>query len=217
MILHKPVSIKGEQLDLLPQKAIYWSRKKTLLLADIHIGKVGTFREAGIAIPIQLADRDLSQLTALLKVLDVERCIILGDLFHSKLNGQWNLFKNWINLYPGITFELVIGNHDILQEEIYIDAGMILHQNFLVEDPFYLVHDPTDFDNKSGKYGLCGHLHPGIKLKGKGRQSITLPCFYFGDHYSILPAFGAFTGFKALKIGELDQVYAIAEDQIFKV
>ena len=31
--------------------AIFWKEKDTLLLADIHLGKVGHFRKSGIPVP----------------------------------------------------------------------------------------------------------------------------------------------------------------------
>ena len=42
----------GQDLVLLPQKAIYWKQEKTLIAADVHMGKVGHFRKAGIAVTL---------------------------------------------------------------------------------------------------------------------------------------------------------------------
>jgi hypothetical protein len=33
------------------------------------------------------------------------------------------------------------------------------------------------------------HLYPGVKLKSKAKQNLSLPCFYFAEHFAILPAF----------------------------
>ena len=46
------IELFGEKLDLLPQKAIYYPQHKTLLAADLHLGKAGHFRNAGIAVPV---------------------------------------------------------------------------------------------------------------------------------------------------------------------
>ena len=40
------LKLAGETLTLLPQRAIYWSARKTLILADPHIGKDDTFHTA---------------------------------------------------------------------------------------------------------------------------------------------------------------------------
>ena len=43
-------------------------------------------------------------------------------------------------------------------------------------------------------YFFSGHIHPGIRIDGAGRQSLYFPCFYFGKKYAVLPAFSRFTG-----------------------
>ena len=45
--------ISGEQLDLLPEKAIWWPRRRTLLVADVHCGKDATFRAMGVPVPVR--------------------------------------------------------------------------------------------------------------------------------------------------------------------
>jgi len=46
-----PFNLLNQDLLLLPQKAIYWQQQKALIVADVHFGKVGHFRKAGIAVP----------------------------------------------------------------------------------------------------------------------------------------------------------------------
>ncbi|HMU04607.1 MAG TPA: hypothetical protein PJ990_13330, partial [Saprospiraceae bacterium] len=79
-----------------------------------------------------------------------------------------------------------------------------------------LTHEPQD-EIKNGYYNLAGHIHPGISLKGKGRQKVTLPCFYFGINNGLLPAFGYFTGKAIIKIEKKSDIFAIAEDKIFRI
>ena len=55
------------------------------------------------------------------------------------------------------------------------DAAML--NNFL------LVHNFNDEENVNGYYKICGHVHPAVRLRGKGKQGITLPCFYFGLNF----------------------------------
>jgi metallophosphoesterase superfamily enzyme len=57
--------------------------------------------------------------------------------------------------------------------------------------PFALQHEPEPCP---GRHVLAGHVHPVYRLRGKGRQSLRLPCFQLGSEVSLLPAFGAFTG-----------------------
>ena len=93
---------------------------------------------------------------------------------------------------------------------------MQVHEGALKIDWFILTHEPME--NPAGEYyNLAGHIHPGVHLSGKGRQSITLPCFYFGQHQGILPAFGSFTGLAMINPKVNDQVFAIADGKILNL
>ena len=119
-----------------------------------------------------------------------------------------------MNLFPGIPFVLVKGNHDILPESYYKSTNLKVYPELLLEPPFAFTHEPVD--NLDG-YNVCGHLHPAIRLSGQGLQSLRLPCFYFSEQRLILPAFGAFTGCMTIKPKRGDVVYGIAEERVMKV
>ena len=122
-ILNNSYTIKlfDEELILLPQKAIYFKKYKTLLAADLHIGKTAHFRNAGIPVPTELAFVDLNILSDLFDDfnLDIERFIILGDLFHAEVNIDWRILKEWRDNYNHIKIQLVKGNHDVLRNIYY--------------------------------------------------------------------------------------------------
>jgi len=40
-----------ESLILLADRALHWPKRKTLVLADVHLGKDATFRAAGLPVP----------------------------------------------------------------------------------------------------------------------------------------------------------------------
>src|ERR1700733_3821343 len=72
-----------QDLLLLPQKAIYWLQQKVLIAADVHLGKVGHFRKAGIAVPRDMEQSDLAVLSDLVDEFKPKKVLFLGDLFHS--------------------------------------------------------------------------------------------------------------------------------------
>ena len=118
--------------------------------------------------------------------------------------------------YKHVSFELVVGNHDILKAEDYVENNIRLHPEHLVLGPFLLTHEPLEEADGRG-YNLAGHIHPGVLLRGKGRQAMRLPCFYFGQHGGILPAFGKFTGFMRLRPSKKDQVFVVVEERVLAV
>ncbi len=205
----------GQDLVLLPEKAIYWKQQKALIAADVHLGKVGHFRKAGIAVPQQLAQDDLSVLCRLVDTYQPQQIFFLGDLFHSAKNSDWNYFAAWREQCAHVDVHLIIGNHDIIKEEHYHQLNVATHPE-LKTGPFLMLHHPvppTELEKSNG-YVLCGHIHPGVKLTGRGRQDVTLPCFTFGARQAILPSFGKFTGRVAIRHLPTDHVFGVLHHRV---
>lgn len=209
------VEICGEVFQLLPHKAIYWPKMKMLLIADLHLGKINHFRKSGIPLPIKANDRNIELLLDLLHLTKPERVICLGDLFHSHYNPEWEVFGEVVKHFSMMSFELVLGNHDVMSDLQYIRKGIQLHDQLIIDKFIFTHHPQEDIDDRL--YNLAGHIHPGVCLFGKGRQAITLPCFYFGEQQALLPAFGVFTGLARIKPVKEDKVFVIAEDKIIAV
>lgn len=211
----KEIHLRGEKLQLLPEKAIFWPRESTMLIADLHLGKITHFRKAGIALPPQSEDKNWQTLSRLIKKYKPKKLIILGDLFHSKYNDQWENFIDMTERYNEVDWILVKGNHDVLRERHYERSNLKLYPYALKMPPFLLTHEPDEvFEDL---YTLCGHIHPGIRLTGQAKQSLRLPCFFMGSRIGILPAFGVFTGLHVLHPEEGDRVFLIAEKNVVEV
>jgi metallophosphoesterase superfamily enzyme len=80
--------------------------------------------------------------------------------------------------------------------------------------PFALLHHPGKIP---GLYSLAGHLHPGIRLTGAGRQRLKLPCFWLGKEVGVLPAFGDFTGLAMVEPAENDRVFVVTPDSVLPI
>lgn len=198
---------------MLSEKAIYWADRKILLIADLHLGKVSHFRKHGIAIPAQAGLSNYHILGSLLDQLDLDRVLFLGDLFHSDYNKDWEVFTSFIQTYKHLNFELIQGNHDILGTEIFNGAFDVFYSKPLEIGPFILSHEPL----KTHKlFNIAGHIHPAIKLAGKAKQSIILPCFFFTSNSCILPAFGAFTGTYKMNDCNYKDIFLVVENEVIK-
>lgn len=202
----------GQTLHLLPEKGIFWEEKNYLILADLHLGKAGHFRKSGIPISDLIHSKDILILDKLIAKFKPEQVIFLGDLFHSDHNQGWEIFKRWIKSKAPLPFKLVLGNHDVLDENSYRISNLEVMEKLSLH-PFELTHIPEETE----LYNLAGHIHPAVRLTGKGRQSLRLPCFYFGERNGLLPAFGNFTGTAKINIQESDAVYAIADQKVVRV
>ena len=209
------VEISGEVFELYAQKAMFWKKNRIFLVADLHLGKISHFRRAGIAVPHRANDHNIEVLVELIQATHPERVIFLGDLFHSHYNEEWEVFGELVKHFSHIPFELVMGNHDIMSDHQYTRKGIIVHDE-LVLHPFIFTHHPLESIPEL-LYNIAGHIHPGISLHGKGRQSITLPCFYFGNAQGLLPAFGSFTGLARVFPKKNDKIFVIADNKIMFV
>lgn len=205
--------VNNQHLELHACGAVYWKEERILFLADLHLGKAMHFRKKGIPAPLAVAEANLSRLEAVFREYLPERVLFLGDLFHSTYNAEWEAFAELCLAFPQIQFELVRGNHDILPDTMYQNMGLTVHEVSLNLAPFILSHEPLAAI-PTGWYGLAGHIHPGVRLYGKGKQVMSFPCFYFGVHQGILPAFGAFTGLGMIKPEPGSQVFVLADGQV---
>ncbi|MFN8310484.1 MAG: ligase-associated DNA damage response endonuclease PdeM [Chitinophagales bacterium] len=206
------IEIQQQHFRLLPQKAIFWNEEKILILSDLHLGKGMHFRKEGIAVPKALLHDDLSRLGSLIDAFQPQQIIIVGDMFHSVANHEVDLFEIWRSSFNKLPIHLVKGNHDILSDSHYRDLQIEIHDSLLLHT-FLFVHDERPCEH----FCFSGHLHPGVAIHGKGKQSLRLPCFHFGRNKVILPAFGKFTGLATISPQSGDRVFAIAGNDVVEI
>lgn len=217
MSSYLPFKLCSGNFLVLAQKCLYWEEERAIILSDLHLGKSGHFRKNGIPIPQNVFKDDMQRLFSLIQFFRPERVIIAGDLFHSRSNSEHDFFKRWRSDIKDVAIELVLGNHDILQQQWYTDAGVVLHQKHLHLGSFCFVHDLNDVAENEDSYVISGHVHPSVKISGSGKQTVHLACFYFGKHYAILPAFGGFTGTAVINPRKGDSVFGIAEKTVIQL
>ncbi len=209
------INCKGEFLTLDKDRAIYWEAKKMLIISDLHLGKSAHFRKHGIQVPSTVGKTDLQRLAALTKKYATDILLITGDMFHHKMNSDIADFENWRKSFPDMKVVLIKGNHDLLKTTDYNQLNIEIHEKELLFFPFRFIHDqPKEFDEY---YNITGHIHPGVTIYGRARQSLKFPCFYFGKTCAILPAFSLFTGLSKIKPEEDDRFYAITPKDVLLI
>ena len=192
--------------------AIFWKEKNTLLLADIHLGKVDHFRKSGIPVPRKAKGVFYEKIKKLKYSFNFSQIIFLGDLFHSSLNNEWFLFENWVKK-SFLKIILIKGNHDIIPKSKFKQVGIKTYDEFKIEK-FFFTHHPK---KKYGFFVFSGHIHPGVKLIGKGKQIMKFPCYIYNKDQIILPSFGGFTGMHLPKIKNDDKVFVITNKEVIEV
>jgi uncharacterized protein len=211
-ILHK---LREQNLWLSAQRSIYWEEQKVLIVSDLHFGKTGHFRKSGIPVPQSVYKEDLQRLVSLLHYFKPEKLLVVGDFFHSHANMELDWFKKWREDFTFLKIILVRGNHDILKGSWYKEARIDVIEPELELPPFIFTHEHCE--DHQDLYTFCGHIHPGIYLHGLGKQSLRLPCFYFGANHCILPAFSKFTGTALIEPDPNENVFAIVENSLVQM
>lgn len=203
---------KGEDLVLLPERAIYWPDQDSLLIADLHIAKGATLREAGIPVPPGSSQRTLDRLSKLIEHHRPAQILVLGDLFHGREAANPEnlmLFETW-KQSVNVPILLVAGNHD---RWVKLDEFGLVSHNYCDLGPFRLSHQPIQCDRPV----VCGHIHPGVLLSGRGRQIEKIACFWVQADQIVLPAFGELTGLYLVEPRAGDNIYIPVGARVLQV
>lgn len=208
------VKLQNKTLVLLPERALFWPQRSTLIVADLHLGKAATLRAATMSVLGGTTTADLARLSHILDRTQAKRLVLLGDLLHAKTERVEALFDavtTWRERHIKVEVLLVRGNHDQHAGSPPNSWGVECVDAPLIEPPFALHHHPNA---TPGSYTLAGRIHPAIVLSGLGRSQEKLPCFHFGPEVGLLPAFGSFTDTATVQPNPGDRIYVIAEDEV---
>lgn len=188
MIETMTIHIAGESLVLLADRALYWPARRRLILADLHLGKGGVMRSAGISVPVGGTRTDLQRLALLLAQTGAQALWVLGDFLHGprspRSDAEWRAFRA---ARAAVAMMVVPGNHDRAFDAAA--AGVDEMQEGFVDGPFVFRHAPSAGTVAAG-HVICGHLHPVLKLPDLAAH----PLFWHRAAQTVLPAFSLFTG-----------------------
>lgn len=197
------IDVAGERMEARGDLTLHWPAEATLFVADLHLGKGAAFRAGGLPVPAGSTLATLDALTRSAEATRAQRIVVLGDLWHARSGRSAENVAAFAAWRRGRELLLVMGNHDRHAggEPDAIEPGERL-------GPFVLRHFP---DPHPDGYVLCGHLHPRLRLDGRGGDSLRLPCFWFGEGVGVLPAFGDLTGTAEIRPLAGDRVVVAAE------
>jgi DNA ligase-associated metallophosphoesterase len=210
------IELAGEQLALLPQKAVLWPRERTLVVADIHFGKAASFRAHGVPVPRGTTTQNLDALDELIEMYEPERIVFLGDFMHARAAhapATQAALLAWRQRRPRLQLTLVRGNHDLRAGDPAARLGIELVDEPFLVGPFAFCHHPG-LDTPG--YALAGHVHPAFLLASRF-DALRLPCFVVGPRRMILPSFGAFTGGHLVSPGAGEAIYVSSGEAVHYV
>ncbi len=210
------LTINRTDISISAKKYICFNDFKTICLSDLHLGKAGYFSQNNLPLPVIAHQIDLDNLKEIDILYNAYTILILGDLFHSSNIYEAEELRNIIDKSKN-DWILIKGNHDILDNATYLNMGFKKVFKKYIQKDFCFVHEPNE--NDLAKYFcICGHLHPGVILRSKGKQSFSFPCFYKTQTQLILPAFGSLTGLFFIKpIKKQTTTIAICNQRLYEI
>jgi DNA ligase-associated metallophosphoesterase len=182
-------SFAGEELVALRAGALFWPRRRALIVADLHFEKASWFARFGQMLPPYDSIATLADLTALVTATEARELWCLGDSFHDS-RGCERLPDKARAMLLALTASLrwvwITGNHD---------AAMIDHcgGEIIVEgevDGIVMRHEAVAAEPRPE---MSGHFHPKLRLNVRGRH-VARRCFVATPSKLIFPAFGSLTG-----------------------
>ncbi|MES2905504.1 MAG: ligase-associated DNA damage response endonuclease PdeM [Pseudomonadota bacterium] len=182
----------GQQFLADTRRALFWPAKKTLIVADLHIGKAEDFGSRGTILPPYEMSDIHDRLQILIKDYAPQRLVALGDSFHRAHSfeqlpqDEKGLLDTLLSQGKWIFIE---GNHD---------TGGLNDDRFQSADEFeecgiMFSHRPPK-ERASDTPFIFGHYHPKFSRGDQRNGRITRPCFIWDKNSLILPAFGTYTG-----------------------
>jgi len=210
-------AVGGGELELLADRAVWYARKRAILVADTHFGKDSTFRANAIPVPTGTTRQDLNRLDDLVAEKRADRLIILGDFFHSAESLRddtidqilrWRQTRRYLGVW------LVRGNHDKRAGDPPRALEIEIEPDSMRLGPWRLSHYPDPVEDA---YTIGGHVHPAVFLRQGRNAPVGGPCFVAGERRAILPAFGSFTGTAEYMPEPGDRIWLLGHRRVVEV
>ena len=210
----RALELAGETMLLHAERVLFWPRERTLLLADLHLGKGQVFREAGIALPRGGTEDDLARLDRVIAAFDPARVLILGDMLHGPLHRDAAWLQHWMawrTRHATRDVLLIAGNHDraVDASRLGLDA---VHRH-LDAGPFRFAHEPHAC---AGIYVLGGHMHPVVRLHRTGLKA-QFPVLWARTDHAVLPAYSRFTGGYRIEPAADDGLWLCVPESVVRI
>lgn len=210
--------LQSHELMPLAEGALWWAAQSTLIVSDLHLEKGMGYARGGQYLPPYDTHATLARVTRLMRELNVQRVISLGDSFHNKRSAE-RLSDDLVTEIRQLTnvcdWIWVEGNHDPEPPEHL--GGHCVREFCLGRLVFR--HEPT---GEAGE--IAGHLHPCARVSARGK-TLRRRCFVTNGNSLILPAMGAFTGglnvldqaFSSALRGGARQVFMMGAERVYAV
>lgn len=183
----------GIHLDV--RRAVFLEVTRTLLVADVHLGFEWVQRRRGQMLPLGLPDDAGVRLRGLVEDWKPSGVVVLGDWVHAavELTGVREALERFVGVAPGVSWRVVLGNHDRGLASWLKQWGMEVETSGQWEENGHRYVHGDGFTQGVGGGGwvFSGHEHPALEVGRPGEGQARVPAFVVGREGVILPAFSS--------------------------
>ena len=183
---------------------------KTLMIADLHLGKSHELWEKGFSLPRQ-AEKFAQRLNKLKKKTKTTRLVILGDIKNRIGFANYEEIKEMPRFFSALEYKEIIaikGNHDGGIERV-LPERVKLKDSLCIGD-YALTHGHRNIQTKKNTI-IIGHNQPHVKFIDKVKAVYTEPVWvlgklrgrYKGKELIMMPAFNELCGATIINQDEL--------------
>jgi len=175
-------------MDILPDVeiinlALYFKKKKVLVIADLHIGYEEMLNKQGVLIPRHQLKDIIDRLDKIFSKCKPKTIVVNGDLKHefgTISEQEWRDTLKVID-YLGRKGKLVLvkGNHDTILGPISKKRNIELVEHYKIGDA--LIAHGDEIVDSDCKTIVIGHEHTAVTLKEDGRKE-RYKCFLKGKY-----------------------------------
>jgi len=214
------IHLSGQEVELLPEGALWLPQWRALALADLHFEKGSFFGQFSTFLPPYDSTENLRRLKLMIDCFKPDVVVAAGDSFHDSVAAERMKPADLVALDRLLDrvsrWYWLTGNHDPkVPEKI---RGRWAEE--LMLSPIVFRHQLTAMPGPE----ISGHYHPKIRITFNGHR-LSIPCFVQAGERLILPSFGEYTGGldvnspAFLKVVPPDgrQIYGLYQDRVFRI
>ena len=211
-----PANPGHPSITLLSEAAVWHAPSRTLIVADVHLGKSAAFRAQGVPVPDGDDAHDLARIASLVARENAACLVVAGDLFHAPAGVTPELKSLLADFLKKIRIPLILttGNHDAKIRKLPAGITDVPHHD-LAEGGPRVIHDPADA--APDRFHIAGHLHPVVRIPDGRRTSLRLPCFWKNGNLLVMPSFGSFTGGSIIHPAPGDAIFTTLRGKIVEI
>lgn len=208
------VTLAGQPAIISGLRALFLPASRTLLIADLHLGKSHIFRRAGISVPEGSSADDIARLSKAIAFFEAGSVVVLGDILHGAALdpatlAAWNAMRT---AHGAVDFIIIAGNHDRMLKRIKLAADVQWQPRMLGN--LLLSHEPVQPRAFNAAMTVCGHLHPVVRIPLERRR---YPAFHINETHCILPAFSLLTGGYLVDTRQPGNLWATHDGQLTRI